>query len=465
MGGSTFTKASADGAPTLYTPRMTPKVYAQLKSTCIERLQEVLPDHQISALIEAPEKKDYGDLDIIIAHDGPVNTMELARHVGAHGLIKHSTGENQSFSLAVPQDMVRSVEDRDPVIYKHRHKTDTSITENHPPAPLSTKVYAQIDVHIVNTADYDWHIFYSSYGDLNILLGHIVRQHGFSLTDKGLFLRLPEYDAAKELDAERTTPHLNIEDTLGKLFLSNDPVEVMDFLGLDPSRYYDGFTTVKDFFDWLSMSRLVDSTTVGGHSDQPSTKTSAKPRSLKRPLFTSFLDDYLPKKFKHISTANGTNSKEVVACETCKQPVPSSIPSRPVLHREAVASFARKSAYTDLHTKLIHTISNQEADHFLKPIIAKYSNSTDRKKIGEILRAMQRWVGVGECCGKMSVLEEPHGIGESQLGRSVDGSRREVVLRDEAGVEVWVKEHWDEVKGIERQRVKREREGKELKEG
>jgi hypothetical protein len=466
MGGLTFTSASADGQPTLSTPRMSPEIYAQIKSNCIKRIQEFLPGTQVSAHLEAPEKNSYGDLDIIVAHDVPVKIQELARHVGARGLIIYSNNGHQSFSLAIPQDGSRS--DQDPIIYKHRLNNGNTTTEENPAPPSTTELFAQVDIEIVRTSNFIWHQFYSSYGDLNILLGHIVHQHGFTLNDKGLFLRLPELDAAKQRN-DPAAPHINIDEAMGKLFLTNDPVKVMDFLGLSSDRYYAGFATVDDFCEWLSTSRLISSRTVL----EKRNKSSVKKQRLNRSLFRYFLESYLPKNLGVNIDAESVDNGEAVECEKCKHVT---FPAdrdqdhthaieRTIALKKAVEVFPVKDQFDFMHNKLTNTINNQEADHILKPILQKYGGTkgkaySEDKQLKEIVRGFQKFVAVQKCCGEMSMLEEPHEIVESELGRLLDESG--VKLKDEKSVDDWVKEHWDEVKRLERQRAKSAKGAKEV---
>lgn len=78
------------------------------------------------------------------------------------------------------------------------------------------------------------------YGDLNGLLGHIVTHLGFTITDRGLWLRMKELDAAKSIE------RANVADDLGKMFLSSDPGAVMRFLGLSEELWQAGFATLDE---------------------------------------------------------------------------------------------------------------------------------------------------------------------------------------------------------------------------
>ena len=61
MGGSLF----SSGENPLHTPRMPPHVYHQVKAACHAALRTMFLC--VASPIEGPDKKDYGDLDILVA--------------------------------------------------------------------------------------------------------------------------------------------------------------------------------------------------------------------------------------------------------------------------------------------------------------------------------------------------------------------------------------------------------------
>jgi hypothetical protein len=90
------------------------------------------------------------------------------------------------------------------------------------------------------------------------------------------------------------------------------------------------------------------------------------------------------------------------------------------------------------------------ACHLLKPLIATYSNLRSGK-VNEIVRAFQRFVEVGED-REMRVLGQSHEIEESELWRLVAENGQS--FRDAEKVDSFVKEHWEGLKGRERERAK-----------
>lgn len=142
-----------------------------MRDTYTNKLRDYLPNATVAALIEAPEKADYGDLDLFIATDEQLNLVDVASHLGAAGLIMPST---KKITLAVTKSSEKSRK-APLVVYKHSQGKGTG-----PANTLSTEEYAQLDIEVISTASLDWYSFYSSYGDLAGLIGHIVTQLGFT---------------------------------------------------------------------------------------------------------------------------------------------------------------------------------------------------------------------------------------------------------------------------------------------
>lgn len=422
MGGGAFAKAAAEGQPTLTTRRMSSSEYRLLKIKTIPRLQDYFSGCAVSSLIEAPEKPDYGDIDFIIATDQLVNNLDLAKRLGARGVICHSSndGKYQSCNLAVPIDGSKS--EQPTVWYK---------TSNKPSAHTTKEVFAQIDVAIIPPELFDWHLFYSSYGDMAGLLGKFVHYWGFTVTDKGLLLRLEELDEAKD------TEYLTISDTSGKLFLSRDPDMVMRFLGLCPKKFHEGFTTMNQFYEWLGECRLLSQHTVRYGRRRPHEQN----REEKRPIYANFLYEWLPAHFgldPNDSEASGAEEPDATA-------------RRRQLRDQALKVFGKQEEFTRMHSALTRFIGNQTAVHLLKPILIKHSG-LKANKLTEPLRAFRRWVVFTN--GRPQVASSPHSDEESQLYLWLGANGKS--LENQEGTSEWVKEHWLELRGLERRKDKRE---------
>ncbi|KAF2170988.1 hypothetical protein M409DRAFT_63986 [Zasmidium cellare ATCC 36951] len=440
MGGSAFAQAAAQGQPTLHTPRMSPAEYAHLKTTYLRRLQECFPGKAVSVLVEAPEKTDYGDLDLFVVSDGQVDFIDVARKLGAAGVICSSSGKHQMCSIGVLKDGSRS--SHETVVYKNISSNNSKKAQ--PSTTVTVEEYAQIDIEVISSEDFRWHSFYSSYGDMGALLGNITRNLGLTISDKGLVLRLKELDYAKKTRLEQ------VADKDGMLILSNDPDRVMAFLGLSFRRYAEGFATVSEFFRWLRECRLIDLNIIRKKRNI----SRDRQKESKRTLYSKFFEEWLPKSYGIEDEESDTDDQ---VCDS-----PQEEPrdddrmrweKRERLRDEAVKFFDKEEEYRTMFGGLQRLICNLWVERLLKPIIAAESGAKD-KKLAEIVRAFRRWVcflgGTKPC-----VLPEPHSDAESQLFWFLK-SRRFMNNPDLA--QSFVAEHWEELKTLERRWAKGSRE-------
>ena len=254
MGGGAFAQVFAQGEPTLNVRRLSPKEYEHLKHLYLKKLQDYFPNGYVVSLVEAPEKVDYGDVDFLVSLAAQADFMDMANHLGAAGVIYHSSVKSRNCTLGVPIDGSASTQTA--VVYRPVYQNSYGSSTVRSGAPLTIEEYAQIDIELVPPELQDWHLFYSSYGDMLGLLGHIVHNLGFTVSDRGFWLRM------KELDYSKTGKHLNVAGSEGIVFLSSDPKQVMRFLGLSVGRYNAGFDTVDELFEWLGACRLLSAEAI-----------------------------------------------------------------------------------------------------------------------------------------------------------------------------------------------------------
>ncbi|KAK3640494.1 hypothetical protein LTR56_011832 [Elasticomyces elasticus] len=429
MGGNAFLVSAAQDEPTLNTPRLSPADYSRLKTTCNSALQSFFDrETLLDTLSEAPEKESYGDIDFLIARDERVDWVALATAVGATGVVCHHQG---MCSLAIRKDGSRS--ERPPVIYKLNspNKPQKVI----PSTTITTEEYAQVDVECVPTDLYAWRTFYSSFGDISSLLGQICRPLGFRTTSTGFWLRMRELDDAKKWAAAGTL-QLNIADKDGLLVLSSDPQQIMAFLKLDVVRYENGFNTLEEIFEWLGGCRMLelDAVTYG------STKSNVRQKG-KRTIYTQFFDEWLP------AHRPNTAASDNAVYDPAKKNI-----VRAQLLNEALMFFKKQDEFEVMHDALVRVVNTALAAQLLRPIIALHSGKGD-KGVTEIVRAFKRFVNVDGAM-EMTVSETAHRDDESTLWRLVVmGEDKEMMFRDPGAVSEFSKEHWDEIRVLERKRV------------
>lgn len=190
------------------------------------------------AVIEAPGKESFGDIDILCQS----GTDIMATLLGSN-----NTG--QSFPEMVKNGNVLSVAW---------------------PCPLNDSKFYQVD--FISCKDLECAQFYFSYGDLGGILGRMTSFCGIKLGFDGLFV--PWFDEA------RPTQHLF------DIFLSSDPSMICKFMGLDYMKWRAGFVTRDAVFEWCSTSTLFDKTAF----DRSSMNHANRERAAKRLMFKEFLE-------------------------------------------------------------------------------------------------------------------------------------------------------------------------------
>jgi hypothetical protein len=160
MGGNAFLQL----LPTAIFPRLPPKVYDALKARLFPRIQALYSLVAVPA--EAPEKRDYGDLDFVVY--GPSNIDGSNGRLACPDAVKEAIGathfiRGMTSNFSVPI----SAEDWDRREGEQR--------------------YCQVDVHVCDDeADWERVVFFHGYGDLGMMLGLMAKHNGFSLGTKGL---------------------------------------------------------------------------------------------------------------------------------------------------------------------------------------------------------------------------------------------------------------------------------------
>ena len=156
-------------------PRLTPAVYASLKSTLLPRLTPLF--QYISVPHEAPEKQDYGDVDFVVAcPNAVIGHKEIKNALHASACIPSAQPDGRGshhFALRLA-DVVPC------------QPTDAE----HATAETSD-VYVQIDVNIrKDVQDWENAVFFHAYGDLGMIMGRLAASVGLHLGELGLKVRL-----------------------------------------------------------------------------------------------------------------------------------------------------------------------------------------------------------------------------------------------------------------------------------
>lgn len=259
---------------------MPPEIYKQVLEQTLATLSKHY-DH-VGSPIEAPGKPTYGDIDIMVStplsadFDASVTSYKvisqnLAKSLSAAASIIESG--NPTVNLAVPW-----------------------------PEDDGEKKYVQIDVHACkDLKEWKWNLFHAAHGDLWNILGTTIRPFGLTVNDKGMYLRIPEIEL---LDRKKSM-----------IFLTGEPGEILEFLGLDEEQWWKEFRSRKEMFEFATRCRMfwvkekkneeaegdvVGETEVvgaqeGGEAGKKKLKHNDRQRMAKRPIFKEWIDEFIPK--------------------------------------------------------------------------------------------------------------------------------------------------------------------------
>ncbi|KAH6718760.1 hypothetical protein BKA61DRAFT_596214 [Leptodontidium sp. MPI-SDFR-AT-0119] len=308
MGGSAFID--------LFTPRMPPDIYNLILSQTLTTIQKHFT--HVSSPIEAPGKADFGDIDILC--HGPLTppynpsltpkakvTETIAKELGAKSWI---VGKSmQGMNLAIP--------------WPDSHPDHSTSDENHETpgegegegeeerAGGEEERFIQLDIHIFTSLkQYNWELFHAAHGDLWNILGSTIRRFGLTVNNLGLFLRIPDIEL---LDRKKSM-----------VFLTDDSTTILDFLGLDPERWWCRFESQDEMFEYAAGCRLfwikevmedgegegdvvgeipiegnrereTNAGQEGGEAGKKKLKHNDRQRMDKRPIFRTWIEDFIPK--------------------------------------------------------------------------------------------------------------------------------------------------------------------------
>ena len=158
MGGNAFKTALPDAR----FPRMAPSIYDNLKARLLLQLQ-ALYEH-VAVPREAPGKADYGDIDFVVCQ--PRTELQ-------HEDVCLALGAAQSISL------------------DNNYHTNFALQATSHDESATPDVYYQVDVQVCETLEeWDRVMFFTSYGDVGMILGLMARPHGLSLGVNGIKVRI-----------------------------------------------------------------------------------------------------------------------------------------------------------------------------------------------------------------------------------------------------------------------------------
>ncbi|CAG9977608.1 unnamed protein product [Clonostachys byssicola] len=288
MGGNAF----ASGPEPLPTPRMPKGVYLLVKERCYSILREMYD--VVDSPIEGPAKEDFGDLDILLfgpkpglPQDNAAGIKQVAQALNAARVI-YIRDSSSNLAIPWPSDV-----DYPPTAEESAEGEEQSESQAPAVAP-----HIQVDVRICDDLKkLQWQLFKHAHGDIWNILGSTIRPFGLTADEGALWLRVPEIE--------------NLNRKRAKIFLTSDPEEVMDFIGLPKSLYWDGpFGSLDELYEYAAQCRMfsappyVEGSDTSGTSNEGNASSEDPPkRKLKandrrrmnyRPIFRKWVEEFVP---------------------------------------------------------------------------------------------------------------------------------------------------------------------------
>lgn len=210
----------------------------------LSKMEDLFPGENIKYQIVPyySEKEDFGDLDIIVRANTDVVRDAIIKYFGFIPL--HKLAKDHRYST------------------NHNCFSFCYNTER----PITAYDSFQIDL-ICTVADYKTTIAYYSYNDVGNILGRFFHKFGLKYGHQGLMYPLRDERGIRK-----------------EILVSNDQTKILEFLGLNPEKWNNGFTTLEDIFEWVATGRYFDPTIFNELS------AINEKRDRKRKTFSKFLD-------------------------------------------------------------------------------------------------------------------------------------------------------------------------------
>ncbi|CZR61771.1 uncharacterized protein PAC_11668 [Phialocephala subalpina] len=340
MGGKAFSQYD--------TPRMPQAVYRMVCDALISHLR--LYYTEVKSPIEAPEKLDHGDVDLLV--HGPLQSgfdpaktpksevaRNIAHEIAAQEWLVGNTGQPINFAIKWPSHAGARV-----------HPGPNAVVTQDLVAEEGETRHIQLDVHICHSyEDFRWEYFHSAHGDLWNILGTTIRKFGLTVNNKGMYLRIPDIEQS---DRKKSM-----------IFLTADPVRILDFLGVDKIKWFQPFDTKKEMFEYATGCRMFwikeeseledgelegdvvgesnNTSQTGGETGKKHLKHNDRQRMGKRPIFKEWILEYIPQ-----LRSEGKFLKQLITREEVRD--------------EAFATFGVERVYTERLTEWKLTTHNDQ---------------------------------------------------------------------------------------------------------
>ncbi|POR33892.1 Uncharacterized protein TPAR_05908 [Tolypocladium paradoxum] len=278
MGGSAF----SSGENALYTPRMAKDIYETVKGRCHAILRERYV--HVESPMDGPGKQDFGDIDILLA--GPKDGTSTDEREGmsmvvmALGATRCIFNQGASSNLALPWPTLEP---------RPAPESNTSVSSAEAKDEHAEDKFIQVDIHIFRSIkEMEWMLFRQGHGDMWSILGSVIRPYGLTVDEGALWLRVPEIEQSNR--------------TRAKVFLTSEPSEVLEFVGLPIGRYFDEpFEDAQAMYEYVAQCRMFSVPPLKPAQDRKDAsaddleklKSNDRRRMQQRTAFRSFFDEFV----------------------------------------------------------------------------------------------------------------------------------------------------------------------------
>lgn len=348
MGGQAFARI-ASSTP-IVVPRMPREIYKQISDELKAKLNTLF--YHVTIPRDAPGKDDFGDVDFLVE-----GTRDPQNRSNIWAVLKEVLGADLYVA---------------PYHFGVKH-------------PTIPDAYVQVDVEISpgnDTTDgaelFEWTKFMKSDSDLLQIIGVIHRSLGITCNDKGMHIRVQEVEP---YNRKRSM-----------LFLTRSPDQAMDFYGYDKAKYYQGFNSEAELFDWATNGRYFYWKVYEDREENSNDRS----RITKRSMFRHFVYEYMPSCGKGTTALSHTESHT----EEDKSGNTKAVLSRQKVLRDALLMF-------DKHTEYNAIISEHRTQGVEEAIWLQINNSihSDNAARSVILKGLKRWVAFRT--GHPYIIDQP----------------------------------------------------------
>ncbi|KAI8667758.1 hypothetical protein NCS55_00798600 [Fusarium keratoplasticum] len=142
------------------------------------------------------------------------------------------------------------------------------------------RLHIQVDVQVFDSSSrLHYMLFHHAHGDIWQLLGNVIKPYGLTVDDKGLWLRIPEIE-----DADRKR---------SKVWLTGDPDEILDFLGLPYTRYWAGpFRDLYQMYEYVA--NCVTFWVPSANETESALRANDRRRMKQRPAYRKWVEEFKP---------------------------------------------------------------------------------------------------------------------------------------------------------------------------